>query len=166
MKNIVYILVAVAAIAAITLYSQYGGLPGVAPSDEVKEPGKPLAQPQPAKEPIRRSLVRVAQWQLRALGDATEQGSAILSQANGKAVVTINLSGTPAGVKQPAHLHIGTCPGLGPILYNLDPVVDGFSETVLQEPVEKLKSQLPLVINIHKSEAESTVYVSCGEVEL
>ena len=174
MKNLVYILIAVAAVAAIFLYSQYGGLPGVVPSNEGSELGEPL-EPEEFEQEVDglteeaffpENLAPIAEVRLRALGDSREEGSATLSEAEGKAVVTIKLSGAPSGVKQPAHLHIGTCPGLGPILYNLNPLVDGLSQTVLQEPAEKLKSQFPLVINIHKSEAESTVYVSCGELEL
>src|SRR3990172_4488933 len=101
MKNLVYILIAVAAVTAIFLYSQYGGLPGVVPSNEGSELGEPLEAGEFEQEGdglteeafFPENLAPIAEVRLRALGDSREEGSATLSEAEGKAVVTIKLSG-------------------------------------------------------------------------
>ena len=80
--------------------------------------------------------------------------------------MSVSLTGAPAGVAQPAHIHVGACPGVGAVKYPLTFPVDGQSETVLDVTLEQLRSELPLAINIHRSAAEASVYVSCGELSL
>ena len=65
----------------------------------------------------------------------------------------------PAGVSQPAHIHLGTCDNLDKApKWNLQPVKNGQSITELAVPLLKDKA----AINVHKSTAEAHVYVSCG----
>lgn len=93
-----------------------------------------------------------------------QSGDATFEEKDGK--VLINLDVTDIGVAngQPAHIHIGTCPGLGEIVYPLDNVVNGESETILDTTINQIKKQLPLAINIHKSTNEINMYTSCGEI--
>lgn len=97
--------------------------------------------------------------------DSGESGPADLVEEDGETTVSISLDGAPAGVSQPAHIHSGACPTPGEVIYPLNNVVDGISETVLDVNIEKLKSELPLAINVHKSSQEASVYVSCGNLQ-
>lgn len=93
-----------------------------------------------------------------------EMGTATLMEENGKVKVTLILTGAAAGVTQPAHIHVGKCPDVGAVKYPLTSTKDGMSETMLDVTLAQLKSELPLGINVHKSVAESKIYVSCGDL--
>lgn len=93
-----------------------------------------------------------------------ESGSAVLSEKDGKVTVTLDMTGTPLDVPQPAHIHAGSCPDVGAVAYPLTNVVNGKSETVIDTTFAKLDAKEPLAINVHKSAAESKVYVSCGNL--
>lgn len=93
-----------------------------------------------------------------------ESGSVVLIEKDGKVTVTLDMTGTPLDVPQPAHIHSGSCPDVGAVAYPLTNVVNGKSETVLDTTFAKLDAKLPLAINVHKSAAESKVYVSCGNL--
>lgn len=95
-----------------------------------------------------------------------EVGTATLTEVDGKVKVTLALSGVPAGVTQPAHIHVGVCPDVGAVKYPLTSPVDGVSETMLDVTLAQLKSELPLGVNVHKSAQEVSVYVSCGDLKL
>lgn len=103
---------------------------------------------------------------LAAQNQSSESGTATLAEVNGKVKVTLKLTGAPAGVAQPAHIHAGACPNVGAVKYPLTFPVDGMSETVLDVTLAELKSQLPLGVNVHKSAAEAKIYVSCGDLVL
>jgi hypothetical protein len=98
--------------------------------------------------------------------DSGESGTAVLVEEDGKVKVTLSLTGAPVGVTQPAHIHVGACPDVGAVKYPLTSPVDGVSETVLNVTLDQLRSELPLGLNVHKSVAESSVYVSCGNLAL
>lgn len=95
-----------------------------------------------------------------------ESGTATLMEVDGKVKVTLNLTGVPVGVAQPAHIHMGACPDVDEVKYPLTSVMDGMSETTLDVTLAQLKSELPLGINVHKSGPEVKVYVSCGDLKL
>ena len=95
-----------------------------------------------------------------------ESGTATLMEVDGKVKVTLKMTGAPAGVMQPAHIHVGKCPEVGAIKYPLTSVVNGMSETTIDSTLTKLKSELPLGINVHKSADEVKVYISCGDLKL
>ena len=97
--------------------------------------------------------------------ESSESGTATLTEANGKVKVTLKLVGAPKDVAQPAHIHVGACPEVGAVKYPLNSPVNGMSETVLDTTFAKLKTELPLGINVHKSATESKVYVSCGDLK-
>jgi Ni,Fe-hydrogenase III small subunit len=103
------------------------------------------------------------------LGEQNESGqvgTATLTEEDGRVTVSINVTGGDEEVPQPAHIHMGTCPNPGEVIYPLSNVVDGDSETTLEVTMEDLKSKMPLAINVHKSARESGVYVACGNLSL
>lgn len=103
---------------------------------------------------------------LSAQNSSGESGTATLKEEDGKVKVTLDLMGAPAGVMQPAHVHMGSCANLGAVKYPLTFPTDGKSVTTLDVKWADLKAGLPLAINVHKSPAESTVYVACGDLSL
>ena len=92
-------------------------------------------------------------------------GTAALVEINGQTKVSISLTNAPKNVVQPAHIHMGACPGVGAVKYPLTNVVNGKSETLLDVTQKQLKSEQPLAINVHKSGAEVKVYVACGPLK-
>lgn len=93
-----------------------------------------------------------------------QEGTVTLSDVNGKASVVIAVTAGPTGVEQPAHIHNGSCVTLGGIVYGLNNVVDGKSETTLDVPLAEIFNSLPLAVNIHKSREEVSVYTACIEI--
>ena len=98
--------------------------------------------------------------------ESGETGVATLTEENGRLMVTLNMTGSPEGVAQPAHIHTGACPDVGGVVYPLTNVMDGVSETTLEVTMDQLRAGLPLAINVHKSVQESGVYTSCGDLSL
>lgn len=101
---------------------------------------------------------------LKPVNDSGEVGTAILSSENGVTKIVISLTGYTKDVQQPAHIHLGECPGVGTVKYPLTSVVNGVSETLLDLTLESLKKELPLAINVHKSATEASTYTSCGPI--
>ncbi len=99
---------------------------------------------------------------LKPVNKSDEAGTAILKEENGQTKVTVNLTGYTKDVEQPAHVHLGACPGVGSVKYPLTPVVNGTSVTILAITLDQLKKELPLAINVHKSATEISAYTACG----
>lgn len=95
-----------------------------------------------------------------------ESGIATISEIEGKVVVNLRLVGLGFSAPQPSHLHLGTCGAPGEVVYSLTNVVNGQSQTTLDVDMETFSIKPPLILNVHKSEAESDIYVSCGQVSL
>ncbi len=93
-----------------------------------------------------------------------ESGIATIGEVDGKVVVNLKLIGEPLNVSQPAHLHSGTCQKPGDIVFPLSNVVNGESKTTLTVNMDSFNQRLPLTLNVHKSEQELNIYVSCGQV--
>lgn len=96
--------------------------------------------------------------------ESGESGVATLREKDGKITVDIKMEGSPAGVTQPAHIHLGTCQNIGTVKHPLSSVVNGISTTTLNTTFDELKKDLPVAINVHKSTTEPGVYVSCGNL--
>lgn len=102
-------------------------------------------------------------------------GTARFDAENGKVKVTLKLAVVPAGVvglsgislgaAHPAHIHYGSCANLGGVKYPLAPAIDGKSETTINASLADLKAGLPLAINVHKSDAETGVYLACADMK-
>jgi hypothetical protein len=121
---------------------------------------------QPATTQVQTAPASVSMTvQLASLNSSGETGTAILSDENGKTKVVVAMQNEPASASQPAHIHVGACPAPGAVKYPLSNVVGGTSETVLDVDMATLKSELPLAVNVHKSNNEITSYVSCGDLK-
>lgn len=103
---------------------------------------------------------------LKPINDSNEAGTAVFTEENGQTKVTIDLTGYAKDVTQPAHIHIGECPGVGAVKYPLTSIVNGASTTTLSVILESLKKELPLAINVHKSATEISVYTACGPLSI
>lgn len=105
--------------------------------------------------------------QLSAQNNSGESGTAVLTDmGGGKTMVTITLTGAPSGVAQPAHIHNGTCANLDPKpVHPLTALQNGKSETTVNVALADLMAK-PFAINVHKSQAEASVYVACGNIPM
>ncbi len=92
-----------------------------------------------------------------------QNGTATLTMQGGMLMVTVNISGG-SSTPQPAHIHKGTCANLDPKpAYPLTSLVNGTSETTVATTLTELVNE-EYAINVHKSGAEASVYVSCGDI--
>src|SRR6266540_5337153 len=99
--------------------------------------------------------------------ESVQFGTATLTpNADGTFDVAIELS-QRGDAPQPAHIHEGTCPDVGDVAAPLNDVVGGASttENVALSLEDLLRTDSPgYAINVHKSAAESDVYVACGDI--
>ncbi|MBX5481540.1 MAG: CHRD domain-containing protein [Myxococcaceae bacterium] len=97
-------------------------------------------------------------------------GTATLTDTSDGLKVVISVSKGNATGPEAAHIHPGRCGELGPPKYPLEEVVDGASTTLVVKDLDgnlvRLSSllQSPFAVNVH-SAADSTVYVSCGNIQ-
>lgn len=99
--------------------------------------------------------------------ESGQEGGVLLTEVDGKTRVVLTLNAQPDGTEQPAHIHLGVCPNPGAVLYPLNPVIDGRSETVLNTGLaDLLNTSSQLSINVHKSAEESNVYLACGDIDI
>jgi hypothetical protein len=98
---------------------------------------------------------------LTAQNDSGQNGTAVLTPDGAGTKVVISLSNAPG--PHPAHIHTGSCPTPGAVVFPLTSVMDGKSETTVAASIaDILKS--PHAINVHKSPQEIPVYTSCGNL--
>ncbi|HEY3107940.1 MAG TPA: hypothetical protein VGL23_04265 [Chloroflexota bacterium] len=90
--------------------------------------------------------------------DATQPGSVTITPMGNQTRVTIDM--TPAGPSQPAHIHVGTCPGVGAVEFPLTNVANGKSETTVNASWDTIQASQHS-INVHRSPTESTIYTAC-----
>lgn len=102
--------------------------------------------------------------QLKVQNNSGQAGTAVLTDlGNGTTKVVVDTPGGPAG-PQPIHIHEGTCASLNPSpKFALTNMVNGKSETTVNVALTAILAA-PHAINIHKSQQEAAVYVSCGEI--
>ena len=106
-------------------------------------------------------------FNFNAQNNSGVSGTATLSEGNGSVKVTLNIKDSILGLltpAEPAHIHLGSCENIGSVKYPLTSVVNGKSETTLNISLAQLKAELPLAINIHKSAAESNIYIACTDL--
>ncbi|HWC01775.1 MAG TPA: hypothetical protein VHF87_03310 [Methylomirabilota bacterium] len=93
-----------------------------------------------------------------------ESGTATLTESGQKTKVTVAITGAPAGVGQPLHVHKGTCANLDPKpAYGLTTLTGGKSDTTIDVPLSQLQSG-GFAINGHKSAQDVKTYVFCGNI--
>ena len=92
-------------------------------------------------------------------------GTATLTDiGGGRTRVDIRVSVGPGGsASMPNHIHTGRCPGVAAVTYPLNAVTNGVGTTEVSAPLADLLSGT-YAINLHRSAAEASVWVSCGNV--
>lgn len=149
--------------------------PTVAPTAAVMEPTampatavptaavmEPTAMPATAVPTAGGTTMEPMTIEMKAQNNSSEDGTAIIVKSDAGMVVTIDLkNGTTE--PQPAHIHKGTCAALGDVAQPLTNVVDGKSVTTVPATFAMEAGQ-SYAINVHKSAAEVSVYVSCGDI--
>ena len=68
---------------------------------------------------------------LSAQNDSGMNGTATLTDMGGSTLVDLALTGAPADIVQPAHIHTGSCATIGGVVYPLPFPVNGVSATTL-----------------------------------
>ena len=103
---------------------------------------------------------------LHEQNDSGESGGVVLTDEGGKTRVVITIAGQADGADQPAHIHTGACATIGAVLFPLNNVVDGRSETVIDTSLaDLLATATALSINVHKSALDLGTYVACGDIK-
>lgn len=101
---------------------------------------------------------------LNAQNGSGESGAVVLTPVGDQTKIEVVVPGAPAGVAQPAHVHVGPCAKLDPKpTYPLSSVLNGLSVTTIDVPIAKLTDGT-FAINVHKSATEIKVYVACGDL--
>ncbi len=102
---------------------------------------------------------------LAAQNNSGQSGTATLTDiGGGKTKVDVKITAGAAGVAQPNHIHVGTCDNLTPApQYPLTNMQNGVSSTEVNATLDSLLAT-KFAINVHKSGAEASVYVSCGNI--
>jgi hypothetical protein len=90
-------------------------------------------------------------------------GTATLTETDGETTVEIELDGTPEDGVHPVHIHAGTCDDLGDVVFPLEDVVEGTSESTVEASIDDIMAA-EHAINVHLSEDEMDVYVACGNI--
>ena len=117
--------------------------------------------PQPAQAPDTQSIT----VPMQTYSDSSQEGTATLIEQDGQVIVTIDLMNYTTDTPQPAHIHSGLCPRIGPIIYSLNDIVNNHSTTTLDTTLADLLAENPdLNINVHESYDAFEVYTSCGDV--
>jgi hypothetical protein len=104
---------------------------------------------------------------MSAQNGSNQGGSATITDLkNGMVNVVLDISGPGTTEPQPAHIHRGTCADLDPNpAFPLSNAVDGKSVTEIEVNFADFTSASDkFAINVHKSAAEASVYVSCGDI--
>ena len=102
--------------------------------------------------------------QLEPQNNSGISGTATFTDTAGGAEVVFNLTGTPSGIAQPAHIHLNNCANIGGVKYPLTSPMNGNSVTMLNVGIDQILAELPLSINVHKTSQEASVYVACGNI--
>lgn len=92
-----------------------------------------------------------------------QNGIVTFEPLDNQTVVKIKSIGYPEEISQPAHIHTGTCGNPGEIKYPLVSLGNGESETTIPIDIENFRKS-SLILNVHKSNEEINIYVSCGTV--
>jgi hypothetical protein len=101
---------------------------------------------------------------MSAMNGTNEDGTATLTEDGNQTIVLVTLA-NGTSVRQPSHLHSGSCDDYTPRpAYALHDVVNGSSRTVVPEHLDKLISGT-YILNVHKSYDDIATQASCGVVK-
>ena len=92
-------------------------------------------------------------------------GTATLTDiGGGRTRVDIRVSVGPGGsAMMPNHIHAGRCPGVAAVSFPLNAVTNGVGTSEVNVSLADLLAGT-YAINLHRSPAEASVWVSCGNV--
>ena len=94
-----------------------------------------------------------------------QSGTAVLAQQGANVVVTLKMTGIPAGVAEPAHIHPGTCAKLNPVpKYPLTNATNGTTTTTISNVQLSSLTGGKFAINVHNAKTLS-IYVACGNIQ-
>lgn len=139
--------------------------------NEKETPSVQTGMPVPGTDTEEKEVIKeptTLQIKLTEQNASGQGGQAVIVPIGTSTVrVIVNLAGKPSSEAEPAHIHIGSCPNPGAVKYPLVNVGKGASQTDIPNmTVEKLLSELPLAINVHKSAADLKTYVACGNITM
>ncbi|HET7814065.1 MAG TPA: hypothetical protein VFL13_06800 [Candidatus Baltobacteraceae bacterium] len=101
---------------------------------------------------------------IAAMNGTGESGIATFIAQGDKTLVVVDLTNAP-GLRQPSHLHDGTCDDYSPApAYPLADVVGGKSRTIVNERFEKIVSGR-YILNVHKSYDDIATQAACSVVK-
>ncbi len=123
-----------------------------------------MSKPKPAPVLEKQAEAKSFSVILNQQSNSGESGLATFEEKNGKTIVRIKVVNAPIDTPQPAHLHKGTCTEPISELFDINDVVNGESETIIDKPLKELLKETPFVLNIHKSVQEDAIYTSCGTI--
>ncbi len=164
-KNILIYFVVAAVVYGLVYYLFVVKRGGYNPNTYNVPTSTPIVTQTPVVNPAKAVTGNIMIVDLLSENGSSELGTATLTEENGKTKVDLLLTGYAANIVQPAHIHVGACPGVGAVKYPLSNVVNGKSETTLNVTLSQLKSELPLAVNVHESSAKIGNFVSCGELK-
>lgn len=92
-----------------------------------------------------------------------QYGEAVFREQGSGTFVEVRVM-PPEAVAQPIHVHRGSCEDVGPIIEPLEDVVDGRSATLLQDVTLDSLMDGSLLVNVHLSFSDISVFTACGEI--
>lgn len=166
---IIVVVIAVVAILGVAIVANQSIQQKIAQEKaavQAKEAAATQAKKEQAALELQKKLEKMRQVVvLSEIKKSGESGTATLQGLeDGTLTVTIQTTGFTPDVPQPAHIHVGSCPGVGAVKYPLTALVNGASTTKLSVSYDALLREVPLAINVHKSEKQVSVYTACGDI--
>lgn len=165
---IILLAIAIIAVIGIVVYSQNKDKEVTSPTNNTTKTEDNMMQKDDSMMEDKGGQAMEGKMVSVVLGEqnrSKQSGSATITNVNGKTKVVVNVSGAPKDTPQPTHIHLSSCNTIGAVKYPLANVINGKSETTLDVSVEKILEELPLSLNVHKSAAEASVYVACGDIK-
>ena len=100
------------------------------------------------------------------IDNSKQSGWATITDIKDKTSVLIELGAVFTTDPQPAAIYNGSCPEPGDsVAYELEEVLEGTSETILDDSLSEIRTKLPLSIVLFKSSIEPTTPVACTKLK-
>lgn len=150
------VMIALAALAS-------GFLAACTPQQQVTPPTQPATDAEEAMAKPSQMLVTLFET-----NESGQSGTATIDETSEGLVVTLQILGASEYPDpQPAHIHVGPCPDVGEVKYPLTNVIDGYSQTVLENlTISDITEDVAgLSVNVHKSADEADVWTACGDLK-
>jgi len=98
---------------------------------------------------------------INPIEESEVSGQLAVADVEGQIIVLVELAGFAEDSSYPAHIHAGTCEELGDVVYPLNNIQGGLSETALEE----FMLEGDHVVNVHMSEEDDSS-IACGNLEV